>query len=127
MASTAGFLLCFCIAKRERTGGKFEKGNHRQTESDRTSKCGTEKGFDSSIKHKPTDAWTARKGCLMAFLIDNRTKVELMIQVHIGLLDMFQGFVKRFQTKKPMCHLLQSELFQVVKRLQLFPPAPTHP
>lgn len=68
-------------------------------------------------KHSSSDPGKARKDRIINGIIDNQTKTTLTMKMYIGILGLFQGYVKKFQSKKPMCHILHFELFKVVKSL----------
>jgi len=60
---------------------------------------------------------TERKDRIVDHLFQNRRETFVKLNLYRGLLDTFQGFVKTFQTEKPLIHTLHEQMVVITREL----------
>lgn len=58
-----------------------------------------------------------RKDRILSQLFENRDEILTKINLFRGLLERFHGFVKIFQSEKPLIHTLHREMFNMSKEV----------
>lgn len=58
-----------------------------------------------------------RKDRILGLLFENRSETLTMITLFRGLLERFHGFVKIFQSEKPLVHTLNKEMYDMTREV----------
>lgn len=58
-----------------------------------------------------------RKDRLLSQLFDNTTETVVKLNLHRGILCLFQSYVKTFQSEKPLMHKLHYEMYRVTREI----------
>ena len=71
----------------------------------------------SQAEQQKSSTSSDRKERIMNLLFENRQETMVKINVFRGLLERFHGYVKVFQSEKPLVHTLHREMFKITREV----------